>query len=144
MTYQLGQTSLERLNGVHPDLVVLVKRAIELGIMDFSVMEGVRTLERQKELYASGKSKTMASKHLVQADGYGHAVDLYPCPIDMEKVNRGNAQEISRFGVLSGIIQSLAKESGISVTWGGDWDRDGQTLDHPFFDAPHFELQLDK
>ena len=63
--------------------------------MDFSVREGVRTPETQKEYVAKGVSKTMASKHLIQPDGYGHAVDLYPSPIDMVKVNKGDAREIS-------------------------------------------------
>jgi peptidoglycan L-alanyl-D-glutamate endopeptidase CwlK len=113
---------------------------MEKQIMDFSVIEGMRSLHRQRTLVADGKSKTMRSKHLKQPDGYAHAVDLYPYPIDMERVKAGNAQEIIRFGVLSGIILSTARELGINLRWGGDWDMDGETLDHKFFDAPHFEL----
>ena len=78
MKYKLSNKSLERLNGVHPSLVFLVQSAMETQIMDFSVNEGVRTLDRQKDLVSKGFSKTMKSKHLVQSDGYGHAVDLYP------------------------------------------------------------------
>ena len=141
MKYKLSQKSLERLNGVHPSLVFLVQSAMETQIMDFSVNEGVRTLDRQKDLVSKGFSKTMKSKHLVQSDGYGHAVDLYPYPIDMEAVNRNNAVEIVRFGVLAGIIKSLAWTHGIEIEWGGDWDSDGQTLDSTFFDAPHIQLK---
>jgi peptidoglycan L-alanyl-D-glutamate endopeptidase CwlK len=141
MTYKLSQKSLERLNGVHPALVFLVKSAMETQIMDFSVNEGVRTLDRQKELVSKGVSKTMKSKHLIQSDGYGHAVDLYPYPIDMEAVRKGSAVEISRFGVLAGIMKSLAWTHGIEIEWGGDFDSDGETLDHTFFDAPHFQLK---
>ena len=141
MKYKLSQKSLERLNGVHPSLVFLVQSAMETQIMDFSVNEGVRTLDRQKDLVSKGFSKTMKSKHLVQSGGYGHAVDLYPYPIDMEAVNRNNAVEIVRFGVLAGIIKSIAWTHGIEIEWGGDFDSDGQTLDSTFFDAPHIQLK---
>lgn len=76
--YQLGKTSLQRLDGVHPNLVRVVRRAIEITAQDFSVNEGLRTLERQRRLVASGASQTLNSKHLKQADGFGHAVDLVP------------------------------------------------------------------
>jgi peptidoglycan L-alanyl-D-glutamate endopeptidase CwlK len=82
----------------------------------------------------------MRSKHLIQNDGYGHAVDLYPSPIDMARVNRGDAKEIARFGVLNGIIQTIAKRQGLVIINGMDWDGDGETLDHNFFDAPHYEI----
>lgn len=137
---QLSNKSLDNLKGVHPDLVSVVKQAIEMGVIDFSVNEGIRSYERQKELVASGASKTILSKHRVQDDGFGHAVDLYPYPIDMKKVNAGDAREISRFGLLAGVILAIAHQSGISLRWGGDWDKDGQTLDSSFFDAPHFEI----
>ena len=141
MTYKLSQKSLERLNGVHPSLIFIVNAAIDTQIMDFSVNEGVRSIDRQKELVSKGASKTMKSKHLIQSDGYGHAVDLYPYPIDMDAVNKNSAVEIVRFGVLAGIIKSLAWTHGIEIEWGGDWDSDGQTLDHTLFDAPHFQLK---
>lgn len=140
--YKFSQKSLDRLKGVHPDLVGLVHETMNTQIMDFSVNEGVRTLDRQKQLVAEGKSRTMRSKHLIQTDGFGHAVDLYPSPINMSAVHRGDAREILRFGVLSGIMLSLAKRRGTLIVHGADWNGDGQTLDHTFFDAPHFELVL--
>jgi len=121
-------------------LVGIVHQALATDIMDFGVHEGVRTLDRQKQLVAAGKSRTMRSKHLIQNDGYGHAVDLYPSPIDMARVNRGDAKEIARFGVLNGIIQTIAKRQGLVIINGMDWDGDGETLDHNFFDAPHYEI----
>ncbi len=142
MTYKFSQKSLDNLVGVHPVLADIVQQAMRLQIMDFSVREGVRTPETQKEYVAKGVSKTMASKHLIQPDGYGHAVDLYPSPIDMVKVNKGDAREISRFGVLAGIMLTLADIEGVVVTWGADWDRDGETIDHSFFDGPHFQIEL--
>lgn len=141
MSYFLSNNSKAKLEGVHPSLKFLVESAIETQIMDFAVKEGVRSEARQKELFDKGLSKTLKSKHLIQPDGYGHAVDLYPYPIDMDAVNRNNAVEIIRFGVLAGIMKSLAWTHGIEIEWGGDWDSDGQTLDSTFFDAPHIQLK---
>ena len=140
--YKFGKRSLDNLAGVNPKLIDVVHAVMELQIMDFSVVEGLRTKERQKELFDARKSRTMNSKHLKQSDGYGHAVDLYPYPIDMRRVNTGNAKEIIRFGVLAGLMLKCAQESCVNVRWGGDWDKDGETLDHSFFDAPHFEIIL--
>lgn len=142
MTYKFSQKSLDRLKDVHPDLVGLVHETMNMQIMDFSVNEGVRTLERQKQLVAEGKSRTMRSKHLIQSDGYGHAVDLYPSPVNMQAVQRGDAREVLRFGVLAGVMLSLARRRGILLVHGADWNGNGQTLDHTFFDAPHFEIVL--
>ena len=77
---KFSKRSKEKLKGVHPDLVKVVKEAIKH--VDFTVLEGVRSLERQEELVRQGKSKTMNSKHLVQIDGYAHALDIAPYPID--------------------------------------------------------------
>ena len=71
MPFVLGSKSLARLNGVHPDLVKVVKAAIKLSEVDFTVLEGLRTLTRQKQLFAAGATKTLNSRHLT-----GHAVDL--------------------------------------------------------------------
>ena len=138
--YKFSSHSLEQLATVHPDLQYLAHEAMKSQIMDFRVVEGARTLDRQKQLVADGKSRTMKSKHLVQDDGYSHAMDLYPYPVDMEQVHRGNSKEVFRFGVLAGIIHSIAKRNKIVVVNGADWDSDGETLDHTFFDAPHFQL----
>ena len=142
MTYKFSQKSLDRLNGVHPRLVDLVHEVMALQVMDFSVNEGLRTLERQKQLVAEGKSQTLNSKHLKQSDGYGHAVDLYPSPVNMALVNKNDPREIARFGILAGLMLATAKRMGITIVNGADWDGDGQTLDHTFFDLPHFQLVL--
>lgn len=76
MQYELSGRSLKNLQGVHPDLVRVTKRAIELTTIDFSVTEGVRTTTRQLELVGQGKSTTENSKHLLQSTGYGHAIDV--------------------------------------------------------------------
>lgn len=142
MKYSFSKRSLTNLEGVDPALVRVVKRALWFEVMDFSVVEGVRTLERQRELFKAGKSQTMNSKHLIQANGFGHAVDLYPYPIDMDKVNKGSVVETSRFGVLSGLMRAAAMLEGVNIISGIDWDNDGMTTDHTFFDAPHYELRV--
>ena len=143
MKFSFSQRSKDRLKGVHPVLVDIVDLTLGTGIMDFGVYEGVRAIEQQQIYFDTGRTTTMNSKHLVQPDGFGHAVDLYPYPINMKKVNQGNAQEIVRFGVLAGIMKTMALRitSEYFIRWGGDWDSDGQTLDHSFFDAMHFEIR---
>lgn len=138
--YSFGEKSENNLKGVHPKLIVVVRKALSYGVMDFSVGEGVRTLQRQHELLSTGATQTLNSKHLLQPDGFGHAVDLYPSPVNMAQVNRGYWPECIRFGLLAGLIMRAAQEEGVQLRWGMDWDKDGQTLDHSFFDAPHFEL----
>ena len=68
MAYRLGKRSKQRLQGLHKDLVAVVERAIEITEVDFTVLEGMRTLTRQKELVAKGASTTLNSRHLT-ADG---------------------------------------------------------------------------
>lgn len=140
MPYTFSKTSLAKLEGVHPKLVKVAIRALSYGVLDFSVNEGLRSKERQAQLLKDGFTKTLNSKHLKQSDGYGHAVDLYPYPIDMKRVNAGYAPEIARFGVIAGLMLRAAQEEGVKIIWGADWDSDGEVLDHTFFDAPHFEL----
>lgn len=74
--YKLSTRSLSRLEGVNPDLVKVVKRALELSKYDFGITEGVRDLETQRKYVTEGKSQTLNSLHLVQGDGYGHAIDF--------------------------------------------------------------------
>lgn len=139
MTYQLGAESLARLDGVHPDLVRVVKRAITLTSQDFKVLEGVRSADRQKELYAKGRTKpgpkvtwTMQSKHLKQADGFGHAVDLVPYPLDWNS--------LVKFDAIAKAMFEAAKAEGVALRWGADWDRDGKPRERKETDSPHFEI----
>jgi hypothetical protein len=75
MSFKLSNRSLGKLEGVHPDMVATVKRAIELTKVDFGITCGLRTVEEQKRLVATGRSQTMNSKHIPQSDEYSHAVD---------------------------------------------------------------------
>lgn len=119
MTYKLGIRSLQNLSGVHPDLVAVVKRAIQITTQDFTVIEGVRNIERQRQLVDKGASKTMNSRHIT-----GHAVDMVPWPVDWN--------DLERFKVVSEAMKEAAEELNIPIVWGGDWKS--------FYDAPHYEL----
>jgi len=128
--FQLSQRSLTRLVGVHPDLIAVVKLAIQRTSVDFTVVEGVRTVAQQREYVERGASKTMNSYHLPQADGLGHAVDLAPLVGGGIPWNDWQA-----FADLAAVIKACASELGVPVEWGGDWKS--------FKDGPHFQIPRD-
>ena len=115
MAYRLGARSRAELKGVHPDLVKVVERAIQITVQDFSVHDGLRTLEEQKRYVASGASQTLNSKHRAQADGYGHAVDLVPF------INGKMRWEWEPIYVIAAAVWQAARELGVPVRWGGAW-----------------------
>ena len=127
--YRLGTTSKKRLEGVHPDLVRVVKRAIQITDQDFSVLEGLRTKERQKQLYRQGKTTTMNSRHLT-----GHAVDLgpYPWGADLDGDGTHNGADWDSYYPIAAAMKLAAQELDIVVEWGGDWKS--------FKDGPHWQL----
>ena len=118
MTYKLGNRSKDNLSGVHEDLVAVVEKAIEITEKDFTVIEGLRDIERQKELVATGKSTTLNSRHLD-----GHAVDIAPWPISWDW---------DEFYPIADAMKQAAKELNVDLEWGGDWKN--------FPDAPHWQL----
>lgn len=134
MGFKLGKTSLARLQGVDETLVNVVKRAIEISEVDFTVMEGVRTLERQRELYAQGRTApgkivtwTMKSKHIE-----GKAVDLVPYPLDWN--------DLEKFNKIKDAMFQAARELDVNLRWGADWDGDGNYREKGEYDSPHFEI----
>ncbi len=150
--FALGKKSLKELEGVHPDLVAVVKRAIEITIQDFSVHDGIRTVEEQKELVARGVSKTMKSRHLS-----GHAVDLVPY------INGQLRWEWEPIYAIADAVRTAAEELDVPIRWGGAWDRtltgsddlpEDMVADYTarrrragkkaFIDGPHFELPKDQ
>lgn len=149
MSFNLGKSSIQKLQGVHPDLVKVVQLAIQKSSQDFSVIEGVRSLERQTTLVAKGLSQTLKSNHLKQTDGFGHAVDLAPYPLEWD---------LAKFYPIAEAVRSAAKELNVRVRWGGCWEvlndttKDMKTLINEysakrksqgkksFIDGPHFEL----
>lgn len=134
MGFKLGKTSLARLKGVDENLVNVVKRAIEISEVDFTVLEGVRTLERQRELYAQGRTApgkivtwTMKSRHIE-----GKAVDLVPYPLDWN--------DLDKFNKIKDAMFQAAKELDVNLRWGADWDGDGNYREKGEYDSPHFEI----
>lgn len=119
--FKLGLRSRMRLKGVHIDLIHIVERAITNTEVDFTVLEGVRTIERQKILVASGASQTMHSRHLT-----GHAVDL-------GALIYGTVRwDWPLYYKIADAMKQAARELDILLEWGGDWET--------FKDGPHFQL----
>jgi peptidoglycan L-alanyl-D-glutamate endopeptidase CwlK len=114
--------SLKNLNGIHPDLRRVIDRALLDSPMDFTVIEGLRTKERQKQLVASGASRTLNSRHIT-----GHAVDLVPIG-----PNGKAAFDWPLYDVLGPAVERAAEAEGVAIAWGGRWTS--------FRDGPHFEL----
>lgn len=129
MTFSLGPTSKQKLQGVHPDLVAVVEKAILFTKRDFTVLEGLRTVERQRQLVAAGKSKTMNSRHIT-----GHAVDLAPWPIngDFDEDGILNIADWDEYHPIAEAMKQAATDLGVDLEWGGDWKS--------FPDGPHFQL----
>lgn len=119
--FSLGKRSRERLKGVHEDLVKVVERAIEITTVDFTVLEGLRTPERQKVLMEAGASQTLNSRHTT-----GHAVDLGAWVEDEVRWDWPLYHKIAT------AMKTAAKELNVPIVWGGDWRN--------FKDGPHFEL----
>jgi len=154
MSFRLSQRSLDRLDGVHPDMAAVVERAIQLTDVDFGVTQGVRTLDEQKANVAAGRSQTMRSKHLLQDDGFSHAVDV------VAYVGSDVSWELNLYDNICDAFKKAAEEVGCSIKWGAAWSEGdirsypGSAEDammayvdlrrsqgrRPFIDAPHFEL----
>jgi peptidoglycan L-alanyl-D-glutamate endopeptidase CwlK len=121
IVFSLGPRSKQRLRGVHPDLVKVVERAIEISTIDFTVLEGLRTPERQKALVEAGASQTLNSRHLT-----GHAVDLGAWVGDEVR------WDWPLYHKIAAAMKEAARQLGVAIVWGGDW--------RTFKDGPHFEL----
>jgi peptidoglycan L-alanyl-D-glutamate endopeptidase CwlK len=149
MTYKLSQRSLDRLEGVDERLVAVVKQAISTTKIDFGVIQGMRTLEMQKELVAKGASQTMKSKHLT-----GHAVDL------MAYISGRGSWELNLYDDIADAMKEAGDVLGVQLRWGAAWHINDMrkwegTMEsamnsyidlrrsqnrRPFIDGPHFEL----
>lgn len=121
MTFALSNKSRSRLAGVHPKLCAVVSLAITISDIDFCVLEGVRTIERQRELVAAGASKTMRSRHLT-----GHAIDLGAM------VGGEVRWDWPLYDQIALAVKEAARLTGTPLEWGGDWET--------FKDGPHWQL----
>ena len=117
--------SLKNLHGIHPDLRRVMDRALQESPLDFVVIEGLRTKERQRQLVANGDSKTMNSRHLG-----GYAVDIVPIG-----PNGKASFAWPLYDKLAPAVKAAAEAEGVAIVWGGDW--------RTFKDGPHFELARD-
>ena len=156
--FTFGQKSLRELEGVHPELVAIVHRALELTDQDFAVHDGLRTRAEQEQLLISGASQTLESKHLT-----GDAVDLVPV------INGKLRWEWEPIYSVAKAVRQAARELDIKIRWGAAWDVNyTNTLDTPeavsqgyvarwksrmelldpsnrkklFLDGPHFERMI--
>ena len=154
MAFKLSGRSLNKLEGVHRVLVDTVKRAIEVSSVDFGVIYGVRSLAEQKKLYEAKRSQTMKSKHLVQEDGYSHAVDL------MAYDGSDPSWDIVMYDDIADAMKEASIETGAKICWGAAWhindisewsgtmeqamnayvDLRRSSGRRPFIDGPHFQL----
>lgn len=122
--YKLSARSLKNLNGVHKDLVAVVELALRVSEVDFCVIEGLRTILRQKELVKAGASTTMNSRHIT-----GHAVDLAPY------IGGKVRFDWPPFYKIAAAIEEAGDALDIEVEWGGKWK---------LKDGPHFQLPWSK
>ena len=121
MAFRLSARSRDRLAGVHEDLVCVVERAIARTTVDFVVLEGVRSVARQKQLFAAGASRTLNSRHIT-----GHAVDLGAW------VGREVRWDWPLYRHIAAAMKAAAVAEKVPIEWGGDWKE--------FRDGPHFQL----
>lgn len=152
MAYVLGKRSRNELVGVSPNLVLCVAHAIEISAVDFSVHDGLRTQQEQEEYLRAGVTKLAYSKHMKQADGLGHAVDLVPY------INGKLRWELDACCKIAEAMRRAAEYNHVDIRWGGGWcklngtkgdpmdlvdayvDRKRREGKRAFIDGPHFEL----
>lgn len=155
--FKYSKRSLNNLEGVHPDLVKVMMRAIELSDIDYVITEGTRTLETQMQNVKSGKSRTLnGSRHLKGTDGYSHAIDVVAYGVT-------DVWDFKHYYTIAKAIQQASKELDVPIRWGGAWHyRLNEESDLPsvltekykrtqretgksvFLDGVHFELPNNK
>lgn len=159
MAVVLGTTSRSRMVGLHPSLVRVLNRAAAIATrqQDFMVLEGLRSPEQCYINYGKGRSAAecrakgvpekhaqpklakvtwlanpLNSKHCKQSDGFSHAFDVAPYPLDWN--------DLKRFDALAKLIMEAARLENVKIRWGADWDADGKPREKGETDSPHFEL----
>ena len=145
--YSFAKSSLDKMEKVHPKLVEVMKAAIENSPFDFRITDGARTTEEQFALYQKGRTlpgpkvtncdgKKFKSNHQIKSDGFGHAVDIFPCGVVENGVYRKFTSEEGydekKLKLIANHILAVAKSKNINIEWGGNWK---------MHDTPHFELK---
>ena len=127
---KFGKRSRQRLKGVDQRLVSVLNELIK--IMDVTIIEGVRSTEKQQEYFSKGKSKIDGINKKGQHQ-LGKAVDLAPYPI--------NWDDRDRMHYMGGMLRGIGKQLNLNIRWGGDWDSDGEVADNSFDDLVHIEIR---
>lgn len=118
--FKLSKRSLKRLEGVHPDLIDVVKRAIEITEYDFTVGEGARTLEKQRKYVRIGASKTMRSRHIKTSNrcGYACAVDLWALRDIDEDGDLDVSWVMDHYEPIADAMKQASRELLVPIEWG--------------------------
>jgi len=163
--YIFGKASEARLEGLHPNLVKVLRRAIQLSKIDFTIMEGLRSDEQCYINFGKGRTAAqcsaagcppryaqpkaakvtwvkhpLSSNHRKKSDGFGHAVDLYPYPVSLV-LGKTEKQYVPLFNQIADAMFKASKELSIPIRWGADWDMDTKAREKGETDNPHFELR---
>jgi hypothetical protein len=136
--FRFGGASLQKLETVDPQLDFLMREVMAKQLMDFTIIQGYRSLAQQEDLFESGASKVRRSKHNANP---ARAVDIAPYPVRWgDKDSPTRLKDVGNFYRLAGIVLATARELEIPIRWGGDWSMDGDIYDQDFDDLVHFEL----
>lgn len=165
MSYTFSNRSRNNLKGVHPHLIAIAERAIAITNQDFMVIHGVRSREECMINYGKGRTADQCaakgipasyarpneakvtwlknpfnSKHCKQADGYGHAIDIVPYPVDWTDLSKFDAISKAMFDAEKQLIAEGKIPAHTNLRWGADWDQDGKPRERGESDSPHFEI----
>jgi len=136
--YPYSDISMERLSTCHPALQTVFLAAADH--MDVSILEGHRSPAVQLIYFQEGRSKVKSGKHNKTPS---EAVDAAPYPVyfpDTRTRKVTHIKDFARFYLLAGTVLTVARDLGVNIRWGGDWDKDGDVYDQTFDDLVHFEL----
>ena len=112
------------------DLVVALAKT-----WNIRVICGHRNKVEQDTAFSQGKSKLKwpLSNHNRLPS---LAIDMVP----MEANGAIDWNDVRRISYFAGHVMQKAKELGIRLRWGGDWDVDTELKDNTFNDLVHFEI----
>lgn len=165
MSFVFGKGSQARMEGLHPKLKQVLELAIKISKIDFTIIEGVRSDEQCYINFGKGRTKAqceaagcppryadpkspkvtwvkhpLSSNHRKKSDGFGHAVDIYPYPVSLVLGKKAKDYE-PLFDKIADAMFEAARQLGISIRWGADWDIDKKPRERGETDNPHFELR---
>jgi hypothetical protein len=149
--FTFGIASTKELVTLHPDMQIVLSNAIQ--VYNFSIHQGARTVEEQIRNIRKRASKTLDSYHIPR-DKNGHYDPSVPClAADILPYQKGvnpwpqpndslevREKKKGRFYYMQGIVYKAARDEGIAIVQGVDWDHDADFFDQSFDDLPHVQL----